>query len=137
MFGSGSIIAEADPRIRIRIEMKRIRNIDNHCQVVYYSQVLYPTIYMILLQEGPQCGLVALCMATRMLIKDSNISTREIFKMAAEKGYTKVRTNRTHCRNCSGKWVELDKYKPTYIISILYIEEEKNISRIIIKIFWS
>jgi len=42
-----------------------------------------------LLQEGPQCGLVALCMATRMLIKDSNISTREIFKMATEKGYTK------------------------------------------------
>lgn len=43
-----------------------------------------------MLQEGPQCGLVALCMAARLIQPGTTIEPDQIYQTAKERGYTQL-----------------------------------------------
>ncbi|XP_013785096.1 UPF0692 protein C19orf54 homolog [Limulus polyphemus] len=54
------------------------------CKLVSFYQQVYPV-----LQQGPMCGIVALCMANQILNSQDSISVDKVLFQAQHKGFTK------------------------------------------------
>lgn len=54
------------------------------CKLVSFYRQVYP-----ILQQGPMCGIVALCMADQILNSQDFISVDKVFSQAQHKGFTK------------------------------------------------
>ncbi|XP_066206129.1 actin maturation protease isoform X1 [Saccopteryx leptura] len=81
-------LEKASPAPRSREDVKRLLKLHKDRFRSDLQWILFCADLPSLIQEGPQCGLVALWMAGTLLVPPSGIPLERLIKMATERGYT-------------------------------------------------